>query len=145
MIEDSDIIKKDTVITKKEAVFDELLLNIRNFKDGKEIDKIWFEIYKVFEEDKVWNEKLKKAIKGLEFSNMPENINKENIEKLYGKVLKTSVSKLESYTKCAFSFYLKYGLKLKEKETFKLEGLDTGSFMHDVIDSFFSEVENLRT
>lgn len=142
--EDSDIIKKEAVISKKAAVFDELLLNIRNFKDGKEIDKIWFEVYKVFENDKEWKVKLKKMIKALDFSNVPDNINTENIQKLYGNTLKTSVSRLESYKKCAFSFYLKYGLRLKEKETFKLEGLDTGSFMHDVIDTFFGEIESIR-
>lgn len=140
--EESDVIEKKTEITKKAAVFDELLLNIRNFKDGKEIDEIWFEVYKIFEKDQKWNSKLKTAIKGLDFTNEPEEINKENIGKLYGNTLKTSVSKLESYQKCPFSFYLKYGLKLKEKDSFKLEGLDTGSFMHDVIDTFFEEVEN---
>lgn len=140
--EESDIITKKVEITKKEAIFDELLLNIRKYKDGKEIEKSWFEIYKIFEEDENWKEKLEKAVKGLEFTNIPESINEKNVQKLYGDTLKTSVSRLESYQKCPFSFYLKYGLKLKEKETFKLESLDTGSFMHDVIDSFFTEIEN---
>ncbi len=140
--ETSDVVKRKTEISRKEAVFDELLLNIRNFKDGKEIDEIWFEIYKIFEEDKNWKPKLEKAIKALDFSNLPEKIKKENVKKLYGDTLKTSVSKLENYQKCPFSFYLKYGLKLKEKETFKLAALDTGSFMHDVIDTFFEEVEH---
>ncbi|MCI8620500.1 MAG: hypothetical protein HFJ50_01425 [Clostridia bacterium] len=142
--EKSDIITKEIIISRKSAIFDELLLNIRNFKDGKQIDDVWFEVYKIFEEDDVWKEKLSNAIKGLDFSNIPENINKDNIQKLYGEKLKTSVSKLESYKKCPFSFYLKYGLKLKDKELFKLEGLDTGSFMHDVIDTFFYEVEERK-
>lgn len=144
LAENSDIISKKTEITVMEAVFSELLLNIRNFKDGKEIDYIWFDIYKIFEDDKLWNERLKNAIKGLDFSNKPENLNENNIKKLYGDTLKTSVSKLESYRKCAFSFYLTYALKLKEEKTFKLESLDTGSFMHDVIDTFFEEVEKAK-
>ena len=127
-----------------EAIFDELLLNIRDFKDGNKIDEIWFEVYKIFEEDEKWRERLKNAVKGLDFSNTPENINKENIQKLYGNTLKTSVSKLESYQKCPFSFYLQYGLKLKDKQGFKLERLDIGTFMHDVIDSFFEEIELRR-
>jgi len=144
LTEESDIINKKTEISKKEAVFDELLLNIRKYKDGKEIDDTWFEIYKIFEEDKNWSGKLKNAIKGLDFTNLPEEINKENIQKLYGSTLKTSVSKLESYQKCPFSFYLKYALKLKEKETFTLQALDTGSFMHDIIDTFFTEIEKQK-
>lgn len=139
--EESDIVNKDIVISRREAVFDELLLNIRNFKDGKSIDKIWFEVYKFFEREELWKDKLDVAVKGLDFSNHPDNISEENMKRLYGDTLKTSVSKLESYQKCPFSFYLKYGLKLKDKENFSLESLDTGSFMHEVIDSFFEEID----
>ena len=144
LIEESDVVTKKTEITSKEAIFDELLLNIRDFKDGNKIDEIWFEVYKIFEEDEKWKNRLENAVKGLEFSNMPQNINRENIQKMYGNTLKTSVSKLESYQKCPFSFYLQYGLKLKDKQGFKLERLDIGTFMHDVIDSFFGEIEIRR-
>lgn len=139
--EDSDIINKKAEISVMEAIFDELLLNIRNFKDGKDIEDIWYAVYKIFEEDETWSIKLKEAIKGLEFSNRPENLNPDNIKKLYGDTLKVSTTKLESYRKCAFSFYLTYALNLKEEKKFKLESLDTGSFMHDVIDSFFEEID----
>ena len=141
--ETSDIIQRQMSITNKKATFDELLLNIRNYKDGKEIDEIWFEIYKIFEQDEEWKTKLENAIKAINFSNMPEKINEENVQKLYGNILKTSVSRLEKYKSCPFSFYLRYGLNIEEKDTFKLESLDTGSFMHDVIDTFFERIQDL--
>lgn len=141
--EESDIIKRPQMIANKKATFDELLLNIRNYKDGKEIDDVWFEIYKIFKQDEEWKEKLEKSIRALDFSNMPDKINKENIQKLYGNTLKTSVSRLEKYKSCPFSFYLKYGLKIEEKDSYKMESLDTGSFMHDVIDTFFERVQDL--
>ena len=140
--EKSDVIHRKMSISRKEAVFDELLLNIRNFKDSNDIDPVWFGVYKVFEADEEWKDKLKIAMEGLNFSNKPEVINKKNIQRLYGKTLKTSVSRLESYRKCPFSFYLKYGLKVKDRDTFKLENLDTGTFMHDVIDTFFDVIES---
>ena len=34
-----------------------------------------------------------------------------------------------------------YGLNLKEKEELKIEAIDTGSFMHEVIDLFFKEID----
>lgn len=142
--ETSDIIRRPEIIANKKVTFDELLLNIRNFKDRKNINEIWFEVYKIFERDKEWKEKLNTSIKAIEFSNNPETISKENINKLYGNTLKTSISKLEQYKSCPFSFYLKYGLRVQEKDTFKLESLDTGSFMHDVIDTFFERVQDLN-
>ena len=142
--EESDIITRPKRITNKKATFDELLLNIRNYKDKKEIDETWFEIYKIFEQDEEWKEKLKEAVKALDFSNLPETLSKENVEKLYGNKLRTSVSRLEKYKSCPFSFYLRYGLKLEEKGTFKVESIDTGSFMHEVIDAFFVKLEELE-
>ena len=84
-------------------------------------------------------------MQGLDYTNLPRKIQKENIEKLYGNTLNTSVSRLEKYRSCPFSYYLEYGLKLKEKEQLKIQSFNTGSFMHETIDEFFEMVkeENL--
>lgn len=81
---------------------------------------------------------------GLKYTNESDVININNIEKLYGNHLKTSISKLEQYQKCPFSFYLKYGLKLQEPNEFKLKSIDTGSFIHDIIDEFFKQADNIK-
>lgn len=142
IIEKSDVIEKELLITTKKIIFDELLLNIRNFIDDKKIDPIWFEIYNIYKNDENWKYKLQEAIKALNYTNIPKNINSETIQKLYGETLKTSISRLEQYRSCPFSFYLKYTLKLSEKSLFQIQSLDTGSFMHEVIDEFFTIVSN---
>lgn len=136
----SDITTKESVITTKEATFYELLSNIRNFEDGNKIDDIWFKIYKIYADDNEYKEKLEQALKGIFYKNEPEKIEKQNIQNLYGNELKTSISRLEQYKRCAFSFYLKYGLGLNEKSLFEVKSIDTGNFMHDVIDEFFEQV-----
>ena len=40
---------------------------------------------------------------------------------------------------------MKYGLKLSEKEKMNIKPIDTGTFMHDVIDTFFKEVQNVKS
>lgn len=138
--ERSDMIYQDVYITNKKATFEELLANIRKYKDNEQIDDIWFNIYNIYDNDPDYKAKLENAIKGLRYNNKAGKLNKENIDKLYGNVLNTSVSKLEQYKRCAFSYYLKYGLGLADKSLFKIESLDTGTFMHDVIDEFFEQV-----
>ena len=108
-------------------------LGVNNIDDDE-----WNEVYSWYENND--HQKLQNALNGLKYSNIPDKINSKNIEKLYGKKLETSVSKLESYMSCPFSYYLKYGLKLSEKEKLEITPIDTGSFMHDVIDKFFKEV-----
>ena len=139
--EASDVIYRKSEISTKENTFKELLINLREFRDGNEIDTKWFDVYNLYNESEEWHEKLASAVKALNYTNTAEKIKKENVEKMYGSTLKTSVSKLEQYSGCPFSYYLKYGLKLNDKETFNVEAVDTGSFMHDVIDNFFGVIE----
>ena len=70
-----------------------------------------------------------------------EKIKQENIDKLYGNKLTTSISKLEQYRRCPFSYFLQYGLKIKPQEELKVQSFDTGTFMHETIDEFFSIVK----
>lgn len=140
--EKSDIIKKEDIITNKKATFEELLKNLRDFNEGKEINHIWYEVYKIYSKDNEWKEKLEKAIKAENYTNQPEKITKENLEKMYGDTIFTSISRLEQYRKCPFSFYLKYALNINEKDTFQIQNIDTGTFMHDTIDSFFGKIQD---
>ena len=140
--ENSDIIKKESFIGLPEETFDELLINLYNLSNGEKIDSIWKDVYNWYLKNDKWNEKLKEALKGLEYTNLPDKINSDIIDKLYGNKMQTSVSKLEQYRTCPFSFYLKYGLNLKEEETYEIKSIDTGSFMHEIIDDFFEMVKN---
>ena len=141
IIEQSDVIETQSEVITKMSTFEELLDQLRDFRDGKEIDTIWFELYEYYSNSTEWKEKLENSLKALNFSIETDKIDKEVVEKLYGDTLKTSVSRLEQYQSCPFSYYLKYGLKLSEREEFKIQTIDTGNFMHDVIDSFFDKLE----
>ncbi len=142
--EKSDTIKKEYEVANEKATYEELLENIANLEKEDKISDIWYEIYQYYKRSIKWQEKLENDLKALEFTNIPQNIKKENIEKLYGNTLNTSVSKLERYRSCPFSYYLQYGLKLKEKEEPKLHAFDTGTFMHETIDQFFKMVKEQK-
>ncbi len=67
------------------------------------------------------------------------------IRGLYGldqnpDMLSTSVSKLELYAKCPYSFFLQYGLGLKERETSELNNMETGIIFHAILEKVFAEV-----
>ena len=143
--EESDVISKKYELVNQMITYEELIENIAKLKKGEEIEKIWYEVYQYYKKQNNWEKKLKEDLQGLDYTNLPRKIQKENIEKLYGNTLNTSVSRLEKYRRCPFSYYLEYGLKLKEKEQLKIQSFNTGSFMHETIDEFFEMVkeENL--
>lgn len=142
--EESNVMHEKVEVTVPKETFGELLANIRNYKNSEEIDDTWIAVYNWYMENEKWKSKLKKIIDTYNSERNPEKISKDNIQRLYGNVLKTSVSRLEQYRKCPFSFHLKYGLKLKEKEDLKIKSIDTGSFMHDIIDTFFENVKDVK-
>ena len=125
-------------IYTKEVTFSELLSHINNMNGS------WYEVYNWYKNNPKYSYRLEKALEGLEYTNLPEKINKHNVQKLYGDTLHTTVSRLEQYKSCEFSYYLKYGLKLSSKEKMDIKPVDTGSFMHDVVDTFFKENENVK-
>ena len=138
--EESDVIDERHEILTEETTYEELIKNIDKLKE-EEIDSIWYDVYKYYQTNVEWREKLKSDLEGLKYTNLPQNINKENLQRLYGNTLKASISKLETYKRCAFSYYLKYGLKLKPKEELKIQSINTGTFMHEVIDEFFETIK----
>lgn len=141
LIEQSDVIEKKSEIITKMSTFEEMINQLRDFRDGKEIETIWFKLYNYYSNSPDWKDKLENSLKALNFSVEADKIEKDVMEKQYGDILKTSVSRLEQYKSCPFSYYLKYGLNLSEREEFKIQAIDTGNFMHDVIDSFFGKLE----
>ena len=138
--EESDVTKKKYELVNQEITYQELIENIARLEKKEEIDEIWYQIYKYYQKQNEWKEKLQKDLTGLNYTNLPQKIEQETIQKLYGDTLKTSISRLETYRSCAFSYYLQYGLRLKEKEELKVQSFDTGSFMHETIDGFFEKV-----
>ena len=143
--EESDVITKKYEITNKNVTYEQLLENIYKLNENEQIDDIWYMVYNYYKNQNDYQISLKNDLEGLEYTNLPKDIDKKIVDKLYGNTLNTSVSRLEKYRSCPFSYYLQYGLKLKEKEELKVQSFNTGSFMHETIDSFFQLVreENL--
>ena len=139
--ETSDVVNPKYEITNKLATYEELLENIAKKQEGKEIEKIWNTVYNYYIKSQDMKQKLKQDLEGINYTNIPQNLDSNLVEKLYGNTLTTSVSKLERYQSCNFSYYLQYGLKLKEKEELKVQNFDTGSFMHETIDTFFKKIK----
>lgn len=141
--EQSDVIERRSEILNKKTTYEELIINLSKLKEQDSIEKLWYYIYDYYQKNSEWNEKLKQSLKGLEYTNIPDKIDQNNIDRLYGNTLVTSISKLERYRSCPFSYYLQYGLKIKPQEELKIQTLNTGTFIHEVIDEFFGTVREV--
>ena len=57
-------------------------------------------------------------------------------EAIYGKNIEGSVTRLESFARCAYSHYLTYGLKLREREESGFESVDMGNLYHTAVEIY---------
>ncbi|SHI80926.1 helicase-exonuclease AddAB subunit AddB [Lutispora thermophila] len=122
--------------------FNYLVGILRNLvKDDKDTE-LWKEVYLWFMNNHQWKDKLMNVAQGLSYSNEEKPLGKEKVGKLYGNVHYSSVSRLERFASCPFSYYVQYGLKAKERKVMKLEAPDIGSFLHLVVSRFSEELES---
>ncbi len=127
----------DTTYSRK-ASFGKMLEEIKKMQDKNTIDDKYLYLAKWYSENE--KQKYNSTVQGLDYKNTIENQSKSLSKKLYGENMYTSVSRLESYVQCPFSFYLNYGLKIKEREIYKLGVPDVGTLLHEIIDEFSKEV-----
>jgi ATP-dependent helicase/nuclease subunit B len=62
-------------------------------------------------------------------------------ERLYRPLLKTSVSRIEQFAACPFKFFVHSGLRAQERKQFELDTREQGSFQHDALALFHSELQ----
>ncbi len=69
-----------------------------------------------------------------------ENLSPALAEKLYGPVLRSSVSRLEEFAACPFKFFVRVGLHAGERKVFELDARERGNFQHDVLKIFHEQL-----
>ena len=63
-------------------------------------------------------------------------------EQLFGRTIKTSVTRLEQYQACPFAHFLAYGLALEPREEYGIEPPDIGNFIHDSLEMLMEQVRS---
>jgi ATP-dependent helicase/nuclease subunit B len=69
-----------------------------------------------------------------------ENLDPAIARRLYGPVLRSSVSRLESFAQCSFRFYIQSGLRAQERKLFELDMRERGSFQHEILKTFHDQL-----
>ena len=131
-------------ISAKLPTLNELMIAIRKNYDGAKIEDYWKYVYDWYLREPKWKERIEYVKKGLEYTNLENNISKEKAKKLYEdnkNKISLSVSRLERYAQCPFAYYIQYGLKAKDRKIYEFTAPDLGSFMHEILDEFTNEIK----
>lgn len=69
-------------------------------------------------------------------------VTSDNIKKLYGKKLRLSASQADKFADCRLSYFLKYGLRAKERKTAEIDPAEFGTYIHAVLENTVREIKN---
>ena len=150
LIEESDLFNlreredKYSKVTAPIPTFNELILALRRDYENEDIEEYWKEVYCWYKDKEEFYNKSGNILEGLRYSNDGEDVSREKLKELYsikdGRLL-FSISRLESYAECPFSYFVKYGLKAKDRKVYEFTAPDLGSFMHEILDQFTNKVK----
>ena len=107
-----------------------------------ELSLPWRECFAWFKNNPHRWEKSNAVFKGLCFKNEEKKIPQDLAENLFGTQIRGSVSSLEQMAKCPFAHFLERGLKLSAAEEFVFTPAHRGTFFHDALQNFASEMDD---
>ena len=115
-----------------------LIAKLRKAKDGDSIGSIWSSVHKYFKGADNYQEKLHYLLKAFDFTISEQKLSEQIINQIYSNPIRTSVSQMEQFSRCPFSHFSRYVLKLKERREFTLDVLNLGKVYHQVLSEFVS-------
>ena len=71
------------------------------------------------------------------------NISPEGVQTLYGSVLNLSASQVDRQGECRLSYFLKYGLRIKERKEVTIDPAEFGTYVHAVLEETAKAVMEL--
>ncbi|WP_341779028.1 PD-(D/E)XK nuclease family protein [Levilactobacillus sp. HBUAS70063] len=105
------------------------------------LSKPWLYIWRTLRQDPNYGQLTAKLMGSLAYKNVPTQLTKDTVIQLYGQKISTSISKLEEYYANPYAYFLKYGLRLQEREVFDLSPASTGEFFHATLERLMNRVK----
>ncbi len=103
---------------------------------------MWLDVYTFLAQDARSRHLVEILARGLRHRVGLARLPRSLVNRLYGTVLRGSVSRLEKFRACPFAHFARYGLGLRERPMYKLASVDIGNFFHLALDRFASHMRD---
>ena len=89
----------------------------------------WWDVYNWYTAG-VEKKRVMHVLSSLNYKNDAKPLTEHVSHELYGDLIQASVSRMELFHSCPFSHFAQHGLKLRERQIFKLDAPDIGELFH---------------
>lgn len=100
----------------------------------------WKEVYSLFDD----NDKKELMLSAAFYNDSVDNVDRAVANALYGKNLRGSVSRLETFASCAYRHFLMYGLNIVDRKRYEVSQIDIGNFYHSALEKFSNKMREHR-
>ena len=92
--------------------------------------------------DELAPQKRERLVEAATYTNLPGRLSEDAREVTRLKLMSKTVSRLEQFAACAYAYYLKYTIGLKERKTDIFEFSDIGIILHDAMENTFKYIRD---
>ncbi|MDR0596415.1 MAG: PD-(D/E)XK nuclease family protein, partial [Clostridiales Family XIII bacterium] len=125
-------------IQHPEQTLDHLSGQLRSHIRGELMPAVWKDVMSWYSAN--MPRELARVGAGLAFRGRRERVDSKFVDALYSKV--TSPSALEKYSRCPFSWFMSYGIGLKERRVHGADSRSFGDIYHNVLMRFGMELSS---
>lgn len=129
------------LVSTAQSTFKHLIENLRLYADGSPVEDLWWQVYGWYYQQSGWTHTRENILQGLFHTNQVEDIGAQRAKALYQYPIYTSVSRLEGFVNCPFAHFIKYGLKPRERQEYKIQAPDIGMVFHDSMSIFTQQLK----
>lgn len=122
-------------VSRPAPTLSRLIDQLRLWRNGEPISPVWWNVLGWYKTRPEWDGKVARLLDSLEYRNKVRGLSAATSRRLYGKRLRTSVSRMEKFSACPFSHFASHGLKLKERQIYRLKAPDIGQLFHAALSS----------
>lgn len=107
-------------------------------QEEQPLSEAWQRVFKLVNQQAPT--RLQRVMAALQYQNQPEQVQSALLTHLFGDNLRTSISRLESYARNPYEFYLQYVLRLQPRQVLELTPAEKGTLLHALLERVVREV-----
>lgn len=120
-------------IVNMEVALSHLTSQLQLKKRNYPMHPLWWDVYNALMDDEDMKFETSRVLSSLFYENQAKKLSSETTKQLYGESIMTSVSRMEMFNSCPFSHFAAHGLKLRERQVFRLDAPDIGEMFHGAL------------
>lgn len=129
MLEDLSDEGQLALVTRPKPTAERLTEALTAYRAGQPVSPVWLDVYRQMGE--AYAAQLEQYAV---YTNQAGQLDAQLVQQVLGDPFYITVSRLQKYRGCQYSYFLEYMLKLKEREEFRIRAVDTGSLVHHILE-----------